>query len=230
MLLSIIIPAFNAEKYIKEAIDSALSQDIPKDTFEVIVVNDGSDDSTETICLEYGTKIRYFYKPNGGTASALNTGISFATGDFIKWLSADDVLLPDAVRKMITWISENDYDNWEKTIYYTHYHIIDKDGEFLRDFKEPERTTADLWKLFYGNGSSSLIHSKVFKKCGLFDATLRHSEDYEMWLRCTQLFEIKLTLIPLFTLNYRNHPDQLTHKVGGSNDKMIKESVKSKMV
>jgi glycosyltransferase involved in cell wall biosynthesis len=222
--VSIIIPVFNGEKYLRECIESAISQH----NCEVLVVDDGSTDSTSAICMEYADKIKYYYKENGGTASALNVGIHFANGEYIHWLSADDVLLGNAISLMIGWIGLHDTDP-KNCIYYTHYHIIDQYGRFMRDLKEPKRPESDLWKLFYGNGSTSLIHKEIFEKIGNFDARLPHSEDYEFWLRATQLHGIKLQLIPIFTINYRNHPDQLTNKVGGRLDKIIKKAVKERM-
>lgn len=226
--VSIIIPVYNGEKYLNEAIDSALNQTY-KD-IEVIVVDDGSTDNTPSSCFkplaQPNSHLIWITKKNGGTASALNAGIKVATGDYIKWLSADDVLLPDAVENML-WhaISEKDPHNH---IFYTNYTIIDQHGKHKMNWVEPT-PPPDLWKKFYGNGSSSLIHKSVFEKCGLFDESLRFGEDYEFWLRATQLYGVHLTLIPVITVKYRNHPGQLTHKVGGGNDKKIKDSIMSRM-
>ena len=228
MLVSIIIPVYNGEKYLRETIASAVNQR-PFDNIEVIVVNDGSTDNTEQICMEFDRSINYIDKENGGTASALNAGIALSTGCFIKWVSADDVLLDNAIIHMLTWIERKDLENARDTIYYTNYHIIDQKGQFLRDFKEPGHPTSKLWDFFFGNGSTSLIHRDIFEKIGNFDTGIAHSEDYEFWLRATMLHDIKLTLIPIFTLNYRNHPDMLTNKVGGSLDKVIKEAIKVRM-
>ena len=71
--VSIIIPVYNGENYLREAIDSALAQTYKN--FEVIVVNDGSSDKTDEICKSYGSRIRYFKKENGGVSTALNLGI-----------------------------------------------------------------------------------------------------------------------------------------------------------
>ncbi len=223
VLVSIIIPVFNGESYIREAIESALAQP----HCEVIVVNDGSTDQTATICMEYDD-IKYYYKENGGTASALNVGIHFANGEYIKWLSADDVLLGNAIASMIGYIGLHDTDP-ENTIYYTNYHIINSRGDFKSDFKEPGHDSDKLWQFFFGNGSTTLIHKEIFQKIGDFDSGLPHSEDYEFWLRATMLHGIKMQLIPIFTINYRNHPDQLTHKVGGKLDKVIKQAIRKRM-
>ena len=229
MLVSIIIPTFNQGKYLRECIISALNTDMPAHEFEVIVVNDGSTDETSDICLEFADKINYVYKENGGTASALNAGIALSEGDYIHWLSSDDVILPDACRKMLKWIAANDTEEMVNTIYYTNYHVIDDRGLFLRDFKEPGHDESVLWDKFFGNGSTSLIHREVFRKIGDFDSGLPHSEDYEFWLRATMLHGVKMTLIPIFTINYRNHAEQLTNKVGGSLDKAIKIAIKERM-
>ena len=96
-LVSIIIPVYNGSNYVKEAIDSALAQTYKN--IEVIVVNDGSTDNTEKIVKSYGDKIRYFYKENGGVASALNLAIENSKGEYISWLSHDDVYYPNKIQE-----------------------------------------------------------------------------------------------------------------------------------
>ena len=98
-LVSIAIPVYNGANYMREAIDSVLAQTYPN--IEVLVVNDGSRDegATEEIVLTYGYRIRYFSKPNGGVASALNLALKEAKGDYFCWLSHDDIYLPEKVSK-----------------------------------------------------------------------------------------------------------------------------------
>ncbi|MEE0675231.1 MAG: glycosyltransferase family A protein, partial [Ruminococcus sp.] len=100
-LVSIVIPVFRGEPYLREAIDSCLSQTYPN--IEIIVVNDGSDDDgrTDAIARSYGDKIRYYAKENGGVSSALNFGISQMRGEWFSWLSHDDVFLPDKTEKQV---------------------------------------------------------------------------------------------------------------------------------
>jgi len=228
MLISVIIPAYNAEKYIRQAVDSALNQTY-KGEYEVIVVDDASTDNTVDMLSRYGyTDVQLSiltHNTNRGPAYALNTGINKAKGKWIKWLSADDEMLPNCLETLARNATDNN------TIYYTNYHIINQLGKKIKDFVEtPKDDTQVLWNYFYGNGSSSFIHKDVFERCGLFDESLRFGEDYEFWLRCTMLYNVNLTLISEFTVNYRNHPEQLTHKVGGRNDQIIKEKIKSQII
>src|SRR3990167_7471545 len=118
--VSIIIPVYNGEKYILEAVISALNQTIP---CEVIVVNDGSTDKTHDLLCGV-PNITYLMKANGGTASALNIGVRNSTGKWIHWLSADDVLYPDAVEVMLKTIQ--DTPDQKDHIYYSDYDIIDE--------------------------------------------------------------------------------------------------------
>ncbi len=100
--VSIIIPVYNGADYLREAIESALTQSYSN--CEVIVVNDGSADNGETnaIARAYGERIRYFQKENGGAASALNYGVRQMTGEFFAWLSHDDLYLPDKIMHQMT--------------------------------------------------------------------------------------------------------------------------------
>lgn len=96
-LVSVVLPVYNGELYLGQAIDSVLAQTYP--SIELIVVNDGSDDrgETERIALSYGPRVRYFTKPNGGVATALNLGIREMKGEWFAWLSHDDVFDPRRV-------------------------------------------------------------------------------------------------------------------------------------
>lgn len=93
MLLSIIIPVYNGEKYIKQCIDSVLSSN---QNIEIVVVNDGSADRTEAICLAYGNRIRYYSQLNKGVANARNRGWKESTGDYVMFLDADDIFISDS--------------------------------------------------------------------------------------------------------------------------------------
>ena len=216
-MVSIIIPVYNCANYLANAIQSA--QDQIYGNTEIIVIDDGSTDRTKEIMLEF-KGITQIFKTNGGTASALNSGIKNSKGKWIKWLSADDVLYKEAISEMMKRVIDRN------TIHYTHYDYIDEFGKVTGEFVEHDRPESELWNYYYGNGSSWLFHRDLVERVGLFDELLRHSEDYEFLLRATQVYGCKLCLIPIKSLMYRRHPDQLTHKVGGSNDSLIKNKIK----
>jgi glycosyltransferase involved in cell wall biosynthesis len=231
MLVSIIIPVYNGEKYLRECIDSALTQSYQP--AEVIVVDDCSTDETWQIIESYGDKIakyRHAGNANKGTAAALNTGIRASKGEFIRWLSADDVMLPNGLSKVFTWLNERN-ESVEDSIFYTSYDIIAQDGSLIKKKLASQKPASKLWTGYFGNGSTTLIHKKVFEKVGLFDETLPHTEDLEFWLRATMLHGIQLKCITAFTIQYRVHPDQLSKVPGlmGSLNEQIRQKIKDQM-
>jgi len=222
--VSIIIPVYNCEKYIKECVASALDQTL--DVVEVIVVDDGSTDGTLDIIKDI-PEITVLIKPNGGTASALNTGIRNAKGDWIHWLSADDVLYSNAVEVMLEEIEKTE--NNQNYIFYSHYDYIDENSTITGQFLEPitrngrtrEERFIELKGNYYGNGSSTMIHRSVFDKIK-YDEKLGHSEDYDFLLHAMSI-GMDMKLVDRKTLKYRQHKEQLTNTVGGSLSVMIRE-------
>lgn len=88
-LISVIIPVYNREKYVSEAIESVLKQTYQ--FLDIIVIDDGSTDKSAEIIKSFGSKIRYFYQENSGISSALNHGLKVAKGEFIAFLDSDDL-------------------------------------------------------------------------------------------------------------------------------------------
>jgi len=182
-MISIIIPVYNGSKYIRESIDSALSQTYSN--VEVIVINDGSTDDTDQICLSYGDKIKYFTQKNGGVSSALNNGIRNMKGEYFSWLSHDDLYLPHKVESQINLIKEM---NGEKIIISSDYVCMNAKG---KDYSKPIKTEKDEFAdkpeyfLLRGriNGITLLIPKKAFDDCGFFDENLKCTQDYDMWFR-----------------------------------------------
>jgi len=101
-LVSIIIPVFNGEKYLAEAIESVMSQSY--ENKEIIVIDDGSTDSTYDIVKKYAPQIIYHYQENAGTGAARNKGISVATGEVIAFLDADDIWKPDKLTYQVSFL------------------------------------------------------------------------------------------------------------------------------
>jgi len=143
MLVSVVIPVYNEEKYIRQCLDSVISQSMDDSLYEIIVYNDGSTDGTEEILKEYKKHcILVTESRNHGVAYAINEAIALSSGDYIRILGADDEMLPTALESLMWHVEAiEDADN---KIFYTNYHIIRADGTLKKSFMEPE-THDDLF-------------------------------------------------------------------------------------
>ena len=188
--VSIIIPVYNGSNYMKEAIDSALAQTYQNT--EVIVVNDGSDDKgkTEAIAKSYGDKIRYFYKKNGGVATALNLGIQRMEGEYFSWLSHDDLFYPEKTEKQIDFIDSHP----GAEIVFCNPEIIDGFGRTTSrlDYQEgPEklRGAIHFWDLFI-YACSLLVHKSCFSKVGMINEKNKTTQDIEFILMLLHHYDV----------------------------------------
>ena len=128
--VSVIIPIYNSEKFLKESIESVIHQTYPD--IEIIAVNDGSTDNSLDILKQYEDKITIIDQKNIGLAGAVNVGIKKMSGHWLKWLSPDDVLLQNAIEILVS----NAQKLPENTILYSNWELIDENGKKLRDFHE----------------------------------------------------------------------------------------------
>jgi hypothetical protein len=211
-LVSIIIPVYNGSKYLKEAIDSAIGQTYKN--IEIVVVNDGSNDNgkTEAVAKSYGNKIRYFSKQNGGVSSALNYAIKMSKGDYISWVSHDDLIYPNKIEAQIDYLKNNDLLNKDVIIYSDHS-MINKNGELIEICQKQfdEFGEKSEYALLHGkiNGITLLIPKKAYDDCGLFNETLVAVQDYEMWERMFKKY--KVIHLPLVLSASRYHSKQVTN-------------------
>ncbi len=106
-LVTVVMTTYNYGRFIEEAIESVLSQDYPPERLEIVIVDDGSTDDTAERVGKYGAEVRYFFKPNGGQASALNFGFANARGEIIALLDAVDFWLPGKVRRVVEELQKN---------------------------------------------------------------------------------------------------------------------------
>jgi glycosyltransferase involved in cell wall biosynthesis len=186
-LVSVIIPAYNVEKYIEEAINSVLSQTYLN--IEIIVVDDGSIDNTKRLVDHYLGKNRiiYLFQNNKGLSGARNTGIKVARGEYIALLDADDLFLPTKIEKQVSFMENNkDCD------------FCYCDVNFFIDGK-PEKILKSHYKYYSGNIFKYLIKGSFvnpstlfFKKqtsdiFGVFDESFKRAEDLEYYLRVSLL-------------------------------------------
>ncbi len=187
--VSIIIPVYNGANFMREAIDSALSQTYQN--IEVIVVNDGSNDdgATEEIALEYGGQLKYFSKPNGGVSSALNLGILKMSGEYFSWLSHDDIYMPSKIREQVDFLKS--YKN-QNIIIYTDFEIFyegdEAHGGLCSNWVESKYFRPWLTASSALHGCSLLIPKKAFFDCGFFSEQLRATQDYDLWFKMAKLY------------------------------------------
>lgn len=180
-LISVIIPAYNAEKTIAETIESVLNQSFSD--FELIVINDGSTDSTVDIVGNIkDNRIQVFSYSNAGVSASRNRGMSHASGELIAFLDADDLWTPDKLQKQLKALQ-----NKEKAgVAYSWTDYIDESGNFLHS---GDHITVNgdvyeqlLFNNFVANGSNPLIRRSALLDVGEFDPSLTHGEDWDLWL------------------------------------------------
>ncbi|MDR1334359.1 MAG: glycosyltransferase, partial [Holosporaceae bacterium] len=208
-LVSIVIPVYNGSNYIREAIDSALSQTYKN--IEIIVVNDGSTDNLEEVVSFYGKKIRFFSKENGGVASALNLGIKNMKGDYFSWLSHDDVYLPYKIERQINELSLLDD---KDTMLFSNWMSVDAQcREITRTFFDgygDAKLSNPLFCVLFGliHGCTILVSKRNFNLCGVFDETRKTSQDYDFWVRMSSKNSIKF--VSDYLVKVRMHAEQKT--------------------
>lgn len=122
-LVSVVMPFFSGKEWLKEAVDSVLNQTYQN--IELLLINDGSKEDISDFLNKYENRIRYFYKENGGAATARNLGIREAKGDYIAFMDSDDYWMPDKIAKQVSFMEERNID-WSHTGYYYWWPDTDK--------------------------------------------------------------------------------------------------------
>jgi glycosyltransferase involved in cell wall biosynthesis len=226
MKISVIIPAYNHERYIEEAINSVLNQSYPD--FEIIIINDGSTDSTEQKILSISDpRIQYVSQKNSGAHAAINRGISLSKGEYISILNSDDVYLPTRLETCLNFLEIN-----------TNYSVVMSTVEGIDDYGTPvkKKVTPEVkawldWYTgalpffhedkFYPNAfaknimittSNLFVRRQCFQECGDFKG-LRYAHDWDMLLRLSKKYRIHLIEEEL--LQYRMHSENTVHEREG---------------
>ncbi len=196
-LISVIIPTYNGAQFIPEAINHILSQHYPH--IEIIVVDDGSTDNTQSIVEQLTTDVRYFHQPNSGPASARNRGIRNASGDFIAFLDVDDYWPEHTLNILIHELREHP----ELELARGYAQLFRKEEsdkiEFLGNAKES-------FPSYIGAG---LYRKSAFDKVGLYDQELRFGEDGD-WFNRAEEKNIAMKRIEDVTLMVQRHESNMT--------------------
>jgi hypothetical protein len=196
--ITIVIPAYNYERYLAQAAQSALDQEY-QGPIEILVVDDGSTDGTGAVAQGFGPRVRYHWKANAGLSAARNTGMEIASHDWVIFLDADDLLEPHAVRSLV---EARDKSNPRPVVIGSLGRMIDASGAFTsasagldgslvsftaRDFVVRNRFAPIV-----------LADRRMLLELGGFDPGLRASEDRDMWIRAA-------TTGPVLRLNAALH-------------------------
>ena len=211
-LVSVVIPVYNHEKYVAECIDSALGQTYRD--FEVVVVDDGSTDRTPEILDRYAGRITRIRQENRGGAAALNTAILHARGEFIAWVSSDDVYMPTMLEEQVRFFAAHP----EIGLAYTDFYLIDGQGVILHEERSPfycdrRAFLQNLLACNFINGSSVMFRRKCIDAAGGFDETMRYHADGNLWFRMLRHCAFGHIALPL--LKYRWHDTNLSHHTRG---------------
>jgi len=202
MKISVLMPVYNAEKYIEAAVDSILKQTFTD--FEFIIINDGSTDGTLDILEGYAkrdSRIRLISRENKGLVATLNEGLALAKAPLIARMDADDVSVINRLMLQKEYLDEHA----DILCVSGDYEVIDEKGRVVTRLKvpvEPELISSQLLK-----GHSPMVHpATMFRKraideVGPYSGNYLHAEDYDLWLRFDEIG--KLANLPELLLRYR---------------------------
>lgn len=182
---SIIIPVYNKEKFVEKTLQSVLNQTFFD--FEIIVVNDGSTDSSGAKILAFNdSRIRYFSKQNEGVSATRNFGLKKATANFICLLDADDYWYPNFLETMHNYIRKFP----EQKVFAAAYEIETADKIFPAQYSIQKTNDSEVVNYFEAStkepvlcSSSAAFHKDVFVAVGNFNVGLTHYEDIDLWIR-----------------------------------------------
>ena len=205
-MVSVVIPCYNAAKFLEKTVNSVFSQTYSD--YELILIDDGSTDNTAEIINSYGDRVRAKFTPNRGASSARNLGTSLATGNFIQYLDADDILLPNALAKRITALEQTDtdisYSNWQKL-----------EENLSGDFELGELITRKIEDInedpeiaiftdFWGPPASLMYRKAIVDKIGGWNESLPIIQDARFLLDAS-LFGAKFVHVAEIDSYYRVH-------------------------
>ncbi|HZX10318.1 MAG TPA: glycosyltransferase family A protein [Acidobacteriota bacterium] len=217
-MISVIIPTYNRALYLKEAIDSVLSQDYFSKTgsaecFELIVVDDGSTDDTQKVVNSYHQKIRYKFQEHKGVSPARNLGLKLSKGDFIAFLDSDDLWKKEKIRLQMEFMEEH-----LETVVCCTQEIWIRNGVFVNPKKKHKKYSGWIFEkvlpLCLLSLSSALFRRRLFDDIGVFDTNLPACEDYDLAIRLAHKYPLYFLDEPLI-IKRGGHEDQLSKKYWG---------------
>ncbi len=215
-LVSIIVPAYNAEKTILETVQSVLQQTLID--FELIVINDGSTDGTlEVLSAVEDSRLTIFSYENGGLATARNRGIERSSGEFITFIDADDLWTPEKVESQVAALQQSIVNESEKKVgvAYSWTRAMDAAGELFYE-GNADTHSGDVYAQllrcnFISSGSNVMLTRAAIASSGVFDSSLRYCEDWDYYLRLARAWSF--VVVPQYQVLYRQTVGSLSTNV-----------------
>jgi glycosyltransferase involved in cell wall biosynthesis len=205
-LISVIIPTFNRAAWVREAVDSVLAQTFQD--FELIVVDDGSTDTTGEGLGFYGDRLRTIYQTRQGVSAARNRGLEMAAGEWLAFLDSDDLWLPQKLETQVDFF----YRNPQAEICQTE-EIWIRNGRRVNPREKHRKPAGDIFapslSLCLVSPSAVMLKKRLLQEVGFFDTDLPACEDYDLWLRISCRKPVFLIEEPL-VVKRGGHPDQLS--------------------
>jgi len=209
--VSVVVPAYNAEQWIGETLSSILAQTMLP--VQVIVIDDGSTDSTADVVRSFGTRVQYAYQENAGAGAARNLGLRLAIGEYIAFLDADDLWLPEKIEKQLLLFEKQPDLMWA---YSDSYIFPDGRPETLTRVSQynelPSGWIHDALLLCdFIASPTPLVRRSVFAVVGSFLVSTAGVEDWDMWLRISRRYPVGVIPEPL--AKYRLRRSSKSHSV-----------------
>jgi len=207
--LSVVLPVYNADRFLADALDSILDQDFGD--FECVTVNDGSTDRSPSILEEYrkrDARIRVLHQANLGLVETLNRAISLSRASLIARIDADDVCLPGRFKAQVLYFKERQ----DLGVLGGQIQLIDEESRFLRIVDYPPGGQELAAFLHQGSPVAHpavMFRKAAVEKAGLYRKAYKHAEDYDLWLRVQEAgYAIENLRVPL--IGYRQHAERIS--------------------
>lgn len=207
--VSVVIPCYNASRYIYDTIQSVLTQTYRIE--KILVINDGSSDESLDILKKFGDKIIVLHHENGenkGQALSLNLGLQYVDSEFVAFLDADDVWDENKLACQIDCLNKNP----DCLLCYTNGHVVDEQDRplypiFPAGFEEHNRVGDILLDCYIRTPSMVMVRRSLFDKVGYFSESFS-APDHDMWIRASEVG--KFYYLERDLVGYRQHPGQLS--------------------
>jgi glycosyltransferase involved in cell wall biosynthesis len=183
-LVSIVTPSYNQGRFVRETIESVLSQDCAP--IEYMVIDGGSKDGTLEVLRSYGDRFYWVSEKDQGQSNAINKGWKRARGEFLAWLNSDDIYLPGAISKAVGFLKSHPEIG---AVYGEGYHI-DEGGQIIERYPTEPFNRARLIETCYICQPTVLIRKAVLDEVGLLDESLEYCMDYDLWLRIAKKYDL----------------------------------------